>query len=265
METDSSDALIEAAGASTLPEEASAPLASFLNDLDRSYSTLAFLIDVGDRIDRLVRKLPNWAEKTPFKDALDELLDPLLLELFFSRSVDSFLTFLSEVVGSIFRAKPETLRSAEQVRVDDVLRYASMDDLIDYLAKRRVDRLAYQGVAELTQSLADRPGLELFGEGDQLNQAVRIVAMRNLFVHNRGIINETYLHQVAGAGVVGDRIKIEDFHGDLAFLARTSMTVDAKARAKFGLAADSRLEISPLTRALLFEMKHAVKPEQAPD
>jgi len=58
---------------------------------------------------------------------LDQLLDPLVFELFFSRSVDSFLTFLSEVVGSIFRAKPETLRSAEQVRVDDVLRYASMD------------------------------------------------------------------------------------------------------------------------------------------
>jgi hypothetical protein len=105
---------------------------------------------------------------------------PLLLEMVLTRGVDSFLTYLSELFSLVFRSRPETLRSREQIRVEDVLEHESMDEVVAFLSERRVGRLAYAGLRDLAKEVESDLGLALFPEPGALDRAVSIVEARNL-------------------------------------------------------------------------------------
>jgi len=50
------------------------------------------------------------------------------LQMTLSRGVDNYLTYIAEVYGARLSHAPETLRSSETVKVEDVLKHESMDD-----------------------------------------------------------------------------------------------------------------------------------------
>jgi hypothetical protein len=154
-----------------------------------------------------------------------------------TRGVDSFLTYLSELFSLVFRSRPETLRSREQIRVEDVLEHESMDDVVAFLSERRVGRLAYAGLRDLAKEVESDLGLALFPEPGALDRAVSIVEARNLIAHNRGVINAIYLRRTSGDGIVGERIRIDlDFvFGSLEFLVDAAGAVDNRAVCKFRL------------------------------
>lgn len=121
----------------------------------------------------------------------------LLLQMLLTRAADAFLLYVSAVLAVVFRSRPATLRSSEQVKVDFVLAHQTMEELVADLAERRVTALSYQGMVELVESLRERLGLALFANRNDLDRAVRIVETRNLIVHNRGVVNRRFLSRVA--------------------------------------------------------------------
>lgn len=153
-----------------------------------------------------------------------------------TRGVDNFLTFVTELLAEVFRARPETLRSSEQVDVEFVLEHDSMESLIENLAERRVQRLAYSGVRDLDKYTRERLNFGLFHE-DQLLTAIRIIEGRNLITHNRAVVNRVYLSRVRDSTLrVGDRLVLGDeMYDDLIFLAQASADIDARAAAKWGI------------------------------
>jgi hypothetical protein len=109
----------------------------------------------------------------------------LILQTMLCRNVDNFLTYLSQLLSLIFRTKPETLRSNEQIKVDFALQYSTMDDLVDAIAEKKVTDLSYAGMRQLSDYLRDRLGLELFTDEPALERAIFLIEVRNLIVHNR--------------------------------------------------------------------------------
>lgn len=71
----------------------------------------------------------------------------LILQMMLCRAVDSFLTYISELLALTYRTKPEMLKSGETVRLDVILQYQAMEDLVSALVERRVSQLSFQGVA----------------------------------------------------------------------------------------------------------------------
>ena len=63
-----------------------------------------------------------------------QLGQPLQLQMILSRTVDSYLAYVGDLIGLIHRKKPETLRSKEEVSLEDVLQHATMDDLVGFLS-----------------------------------------------------------------------------------------------------------------------------------
>ena len=120
----------------------------------------------------------------------------LLREVFICRQVDNFLTYISEFLALIFRARPQTLRSNETERLDFILAYSSMDDLINSLAEKRVEALSYGGMSDLVKYMRDRLGFELFEDGEREERAVQLIEVRNIIVHNRGIASRTFLRRM---------------------------------------------------------------------
>ncbi len=163
---------------------------------------------------------------------------PLMADMIWCRGVDNFLTYLSKLLGVIFRTKPETLRSSKQERLDVVLGFDSMESLIDHLAEKRVHDLAYAGLAKLQDTLAEEIGLSLFPDEARRNRAVRIVEHRNLIVHNRSIVNDLFVKRTGDDSMepgVKSQVGLVCAMRCLRFLAAAIVDIDARAIQKFSL------------------------------
>jgi hypothetical protein len=160
----------------------------------------------------------------------------MLDEMIFCRAVDNFLGFISELLALIFTTKPHTLKSSEVVRVADVLKYSTMDELVWALADRRVTRLSYQGMSELAKDLKDKLGFELFSHEAQLERTVLIVELRNLLIHNRGVVNRIFLSKLSNFPTkLGEKVILKDVFQDIYYLTKLVVEIEKRATEKFGL------------------------------
>jgi hypothetical protein len=202
-----------------------------------------FLMEMKTRAEEIKKQdfqydLEQLREAQPFLDNLLTTHKNLLSELLLCRAVDNFLTYLSEILALIYRTRPETLRSNETVRLDKILQYKSMDELIAALAEKRVNELSYSGLKELSENLSNRLGFPLFEEGDTLANATRIVETRNIIVHNRAVINDRFLSRVPNyPAAIGETVVLDRnvLWGDIQFLKRSVKDIDSRAVAKFNL------------------------------
>lgn len=161
----------------------------------------------------------------------------LLGEVLLSRAVDSYLTYISELLSLIFRERPETLRSREQVRVDFVLDFDSMEELQEAIAERRVERLAYRGMAELVEWVRETLGFTLVADRKNMKLIESLVEKRNLVVHHRGVIDRRFIRKLGtGYGKVGDVLNLrEDTQDALLVLSEAVWDVDKRAAEKWAL------------------------------
>ena len=176
----------------------------------------------------------------PNEDLLNLLrFHKVVSEMLLVRVIDNFLSYVSELLALVFISKPETLRSSETVKFEEILQHTTMQDLIKHLTERRVERLSYQGMRDLQKDLTERLGFDLFLSPEDLSHAVRLIEDRNLIVHNRGIVNRTYQKRTGDSTIpVGNpmkKISITHIGKETEFLARSVVSMDERAAAKFGL------------------------------
>jgi len=159
-------------------------------------------------------------------------------EMWLCRCVDNYLCYISDLLALIFTSKPETLRSNETVTTEELLRHSRIEDVIQALAEKKVNQLSYKGLPELFKHLQDKLGFQLFQNEEEMYYARNAVELRNLIVHNRGIVNNVFLHRVPDySGVIGDRIRLSDENliSIVALISRSVSDIDVRASSKFGL------------------------------
>ena len=73
-----------------------------------------------------------------------------LLELFFENAVNNFETYIVSILREVLRKRPEILRTREQqVNVEYVLRFHSIQELTNDLIEGKVNSLSYEGFKAL--------------------------------------------------------------------------------------------------------------------
>jgi hypothetical protein len=165
----------------------------------------------------------------------------LVSEMTLTRSTDNFLAYVSELLGLIFVTRPQTLRSSEKVEVEEVLQCSTMDELIRSLAEQKVDRLAYKGMRDLAADLSSRHHFRLFETDSDLSRAAYIIECRNSVVHNRGVVNKTFIRRTGSKLRVGSPapLSVNDVIESAQFLTASALDIDVRATSKFSLAAKS--------------------------
>ena len=236
----------------------SAPLATFWSDVLRAtlfFSTLSDILQSTDQLANAVAEVrlgqldPGDSRRIAFEEALKrpdrrqewfKAQQDLVVELLVLRVVDGFLTYLAQTLATVFRARPEMLRSEEQVRVDEVLRFDTMEELISYLAEQRVTSLTYKSLGELSDYLRRRLGFEMFASDEDRSRASALVELRNLVVHNGRVVNARYVARVPGfQGTIGTKVPVDaETLEEAAFLTEVALRIDEQAAAKWGLARD---------------------------
>lgn len=164
---------------------------------------------------------------------------PYLFQMTFSRSVDNFLSYISDLLFEIFVHRPEMLRSKEKIDVSQALDFSDKDQLVHYLAERKVNELAYKGIIELSEYVNNTLGFPLVESKVELEEISKVVQIRNLIIHNRGIVSRRAIDKCPLLGFsVGDEIQLDDKEVIKVYdlLNKAVISIDEKAIGKFGLA-----------------------------
>ncbi|RMC37429.1 hypothetical protein [Paracoccus alkanivorans] len=156
-------------------------------------------------------------------------------------TVDAFLWFISATIQSAMKKRPEIVKSGESVRIEDIFEFGNKRELIDYLIDRKVNSLSYGGMSKVERFINESMGVAMFPDDHARELTQIFVEVRNIQVHNRGVVNKIFLGRVTQHQrfqfIEGKRAHL-DFD-DLVDLTRvcvqTAIDLDTKICKKFGI------------------------------
>jgi hypothetical protein len=242
LETPEREAQVEAT-ARLIGSDLTTAGAAFMSSHMELVGFIGFVGELANRIDGVldvIDQADGEQGATRPKRRVSKELDPhrkVMQEVLLSRGVDSYLTYVSELLALIFKTRPETLRSKEQVRIDFVLGFDTMEELQDAIAERRVERLAYRGMKELSEWVEATLGFTLVPDERRLRVIERMVEQRNLITHHRGVIDYRYVRRLGNAdGGIGDVLDLGESPADaILTTAQAVADADSRAAAKWGI------------------------------
>jgi hypothetical protein len=161
-----------------------------------------------------------------------------LAEMTFCRGVNSFETYLAELLTMIFEARPETLKSNKMVTREFCVEHYVAHDLISALAEKTVNELTYHSLKDLADFFSAKLHLRLFIDEKDLENAALNVDIRNLITHKRGVVDRFFLQRHRDYAPLGAQIVFED-DGDVGDTLGTfvyfARQLDLRASEKFKL------------------------------
>lgn len=162
-------------------------------------------------------------------------------EIMIIRSVDNFLSMLSETLQACMLKRPEMLRSAEQIKTEDVLRFTKRSEIIEFIVNQKVNQLSYGGFRALEVFFDRHLGVALMTDAERESVSVAI-ELRNIYTHNRGVVNELFLSRLKGVSADYDFREGKRFHTDFDQIVRianalfdVAVRVDGAVSHKYGL------------------------------
>ena len=242
------------------PKQMSDPCSRFFHHHDELWGFIFFITQLATHTDegaKIAAEALHHGASDEEKEDLKETMErgagaikvlrrfrQLIYQTMVCRAVDNYLTYIAELLALIFRTRPETLKSNEMVRFDELLQHSKMEDFIGALAEKRVEKLSYKGIRDMSSYFQERLGLELFDSEDDLKRAVFLIEVRNIIVHNRGIVNRIFKSRVPWfPAELGEYIKLKrdddhlenDVFANVTFLAKSVCDIDQRAAEKFRL------------------------------
>lgn len=181
--------------------------------------------------------LSDFAERFPKAEQVIRPYVPMLNQMFLSRAVDSFLLYLTEMLLLMYKTKLGALPAAE----------TGIEEFIGLMTEQYVERTSMGGTQKLITDFKTTFNFRLFpSQGVVTSSEVdRVIARRNVIVHNRGIANRYYLRNVPTQGLrIGDPIPFvwEDVRADVLVLLRAVLDIDGRLSAQFNL---PRMALTP--------------------
>jgi Putative DNA-binding domain len=160
----------------------------------------------------------------------------ILSRILFSSFVDTFETFLSDLLYEIFLAIPSTLKSNETVTIEEVLNCSDLQEFIKYCSNKKIYKLqkgSVKGFLKETKQIRD---LEAIDKPTQ-EEIERILQIRHLYAHRNGIVDEKFLQYFHTGFTLNDEhaLSVDEICDKLVYLAEIVKKIDEKAAVKYRL------------------------------
>jgi len=187
-------------------------------------------------------KFPTPGDLPPPESAVAQMdiHSAVLGEMLFCRGVNSFLTYLADLMTLIYEKYPKKLPSNKQVTYRFCIEHHMAGDLISALAEETVLELTHQSLDALAKYFKKNLDLVLFTKDPHLANARLCVDIRNIITHNRGIITRFFIQRNPRfMDDLGKRVMLgeEDRREMLSTLGYCARQLDVRAVEKFGLEA----------------------------
>lgn len=160
----------------------------------------------------------------------------ILSRILYSSFTDNFETYLSDLLFEIFLAKPETLKSKQEVTIEEVLNCSDMQDFVHYWAKQKIGKLqkgSVKGFIEDTKQIKD---LDVLGTVE-IKEIDKLLQIRHLFSHRNGIIDDKFLKFYPNIAALNSEFNmaISDIVVKLEYLIEIANRIDAASIQKYNL------------------------------
>lgn len=160
----------------------------------------------------------------------------ILSRILFSSFVDNFETYLSDLLFEIYLAKPQTLKSKQEVTVEEVLNCADMQEFVRYWAKQKLLKLqkgSVRGFVKENKQISDLKVLDK----SMIEKVEAVLQVRHLFAHRNGIVDEKFIQYFPDCNLNTEyTVTVEDICKELGYLAEIVHKLDVEAVSKFDLA-----------------------------
>ncbi|MGA1983514.1 MAG: hypothetical protein ABSG84_13740 [Acidobacteriaceae bacterium] len=136
--------------------------------------------------------------------------DVTLLNMAFMYLMALFDAFTSDVFSTVLRSKPEMLRSSKkQLPYGLILELGAQDKIVNYMASRELNEVAYMNCTEQWEYFSERFGVDIRQSPVTIENLAEMNAQRNLLAHNRGIANQIYIESLKNPALkIGDVVKV---------------------------------------------------------
>lgn len=161
-----------------------------------------------------------------------------LVEMFLSRAVDNFQVYIVEILREVLHKQPRILSASKQeITLGYVLEFDSIESLSRSWVEGKVTSLSYDGFGDL-ESWCQAKGIPLIVPDGQRDTVVELIAIRNLIVHNRCVVDDRYLKAAKSvANRVGEirKLEIEELIAARDILDSVVRVTDSAITGKFSL------------------------------
>ncbi len=113
-----------------------------------------------------------------------------------NNTVNAFNRYLSEAIQTCIIKEPRLLSSEDTVPVRNIIGLSSMKDVIEILVERRINKLSYGSISDISDYIDKHLGIRLFSNSDREAWVKLAIEVRNINVHNGGIVNAIFLDRV---------------------------------------------------------------------
>lgn len=161
----------------------------------------------------------------------------ILSRILFSSFADNFETYLSDLLYEIFLAKPETLKSQQQVTVKEVLDCSDLQEFVKYFAKEKIGKLQKGSVKGFIEDNQQIKQLNIIDKQAQ-DEIEKILQIRHLYSHRNGIVDEKFIQYFTGQFTLNSEheMSISEICDKLFYLSGIVEKIDTAAILKYNLA-----------------------------
>lgn len=125
----------------------------------------------------------------------------LVNEIMLSRAVESFDLYVLTVLRRVFEVVPDILKTEEKIEISKVIELKSFDEMVFYLAERKLHELSYKPLSDLNDYIASKTGVKLFKTSAIYDTALVASEVRNLIAHNDCRVNDIFKRKIAKAKI----------------------------------------------------------------
>ena len=161
----------------------------------------------------------------------------ILSRILFSSFADNFETYLSDLLYEIFLAKPDTLKSNQQVTIKEVLDCSDLQEFVHFWANKKIGKLQKGSVKGFIEENKQIKHLDVID--DQMQDEIeKILQIRHLYSHRNGNVDEKFLQYFTGQFTLNSEheMSISEILDKLIYLANIADKIDISALSKYNLA-----------------------------
>lgn len=161
-----------------------------------------------------------------------------LLTMFLTRAVDNFQIYLTQIIRAVLIKCPAILSARKQeLSLGHILGFDSIASLVMDIVESKINSLSFEGFGTIEEWCKDR-GIPLLVPEGERGRVIEIIALRNLIIHNRAVVDSKYLKAAQKTDqTVGSRRLLtgSEFFAALDLLRRIVLISDSAISGKFEL------------------------------
>lgn len=122
-------------------------------------------------------------------------------DILYKSSLMNLVIYLESMISEIFRIHfneyPDSIVNKKSLTFEEIKAIGSIEEASNYIVEKEIENKMYGTLNDWCEFMKKHMKLDIYYLDHMKDEITEIIARRNIFVHNQGIVNQMYLSKVA--------------------------------------------------------------------